>query len=491
MLQYGEMLKMKKSVGLFLFVSVLFTLGSSSLFEQVQAAEDASLTSSTIAETEPVDESVTADADSFEPESISGSEPASEASTLESFEEGTSALEDSSIDPIAESSESTNIGMPVTDDSPEVMTEILAEAPSGIATQAYYATQSSSTIMTINAHISYATYGSDGLRDPAPIDKIYAYMQSADGQHTVNLSVSPTSDGRLFNLSFDEKLLILGEKYLIFAQVDGTAEQIYAEWGDQNTILGILNTGGSSLSYTRDETPLSQLTIKNLLQTALKPTGSTLYVWGGGWDTEWAVKMGVNPQWQTFFDSQSARKYKYVRTKYQSNDGLDCSGFVGWAIYNTVNTVDYKDGYVMLAQQMASNYASRGWGTYTSSINVTDYKPGDIMSLPSGHVYIVLGIASDGSLVILHSTPDGGVQINGSPAPSTRKNSKAVQLATYYMSKYPVWYQKFGTTLKTSTYVFTEYNQMRWDVSGDGLLADPDGITSMSAEDVLSTLLGE
>ena len=346
-------------------------------------------------------------------------------------------------------------------------------------------------MVTINAHISYATYGSDGVRVPAPVDKIYAYMQSTDGQYSVDLSITPTSDERVFNLSFDEKALMPGEKYRIIAQVEGSSEQLYTAGFDQNTILGRLDADGVSLHYTRDQTPLSQLTIKNLLQTALKPTGSTLYVWGGGWDTEWAVRMGVNPQWQAFFDAQSTRKYKYVRTKYQSNDGLDCSGFVGWTIYNTVNTVERKDSYVMLAQQMASNFAGRGWGTYTTNINVTDYKPGDIMSLPSGHVYIVLGVASDGSLVILHSTPDGGVQINGSPAPSTRKNSKAVQLATYYMSKYPVWYQKFGTTLKTSGSVFTDYNQMRWDVSGDALLTDPDGITNMSAEEVLYTLLGK
>ena len=478
------MLKMRKRAGLFAFVSAIFILGSSSLFGQVQAAEDVSAASSTVAETGTVDGSVTADADSFEPETVSGSDPASsEAATLESFEEGEAAFQDATIDPIAESSESTN-----TDLSPAVDS---SEAPSGIATKANYATQSSSTGVTINAHISYATYGSDGLRIPAPVDKIYAYMQSTDGQHTVNLSIAPTNDERVFNLSFDEKALIPGGKYLIIAQVEGSSEQLYTEGFDQNTILGRLGADFGALHYTRDETPLSQLTIKNLLQTALKPTGSTLYVWGGGWDTDWAVTVGVNPQWQAFFDAQSTRKYKYVRTKYQSNDGLDCSGFVGWTIYNTVNTVDYKDSYVMLAQQMASNFAGRGWGTYTTNINVTDYKPGDIMSLPSGHVYIVLGIASDGSLVILHSTPDGGVQINGSPAPSTRKNSKAVQLATYYMSKYPLWYQKFGTTLKTSGSVFTDYHQMRWDVSGDALLTDPDGITNMSAEQVLYTLLGE
>ena len=52
-------------------------------------------------------------------------------------------------------------------------------------------------------------------------------------------------------------------------------------------------------------------TLKKLLQTALQPVGSTLYVWGGGWneaDTgagEEAVTIGVSPRWKSFFEKQN------------------------------------------------------------------------------------------------------------------------------------------------------------------------------------------
>ena len=142
----------------------------------------------------------------------------------------------------------------------------------------------------------------------------------------------------------------------------------------------------------------------------------------------------------------------------------------------------------MYADQMAKEFADRGWGTYTYRSQISGYKPGDILS-SSGHVYMVLGTASDGSLVIIHSSP-AGVQINGTPTPSGVINSKAVQLARWYMSTcYPEWYRKFPNT-KTDYSYLTQFDKMSWDVSGNALLNDPDGIKNMSAEQVLVTLFG-
>lgn len=142
----------------------------------------------------------------------------------------------------------------------------------------------------------------------------------------------------------------------------------------------------------------------------------------------------------------------------------------------------------MYADQMSKEFADRGWGTYTYRNQISGYKPGDILS-SSGHVYMVLGTASDGSLVIIHSSP-AGVQINGTPTPSGESNSKAVQLATWYMSTvYPEWYRKFPNTKVGYSYL-TQFDKMSWDVSGNALLNDPDGIKNMSAEQVLVTLFG-
>lgn len=54
-------------------------------------------------------------------------------------------------------------------------------------------------------------------------------------------------------------------------------------------------------------TDLSSSTLKTLLLTALEPVGSTMYVWGGGWNKAdtgagiEAVSIGVTSKWKAFF----------------------------------------------------------------------------------------------------------------------------------------------------------------------------------------------
>lgn len=238
-------------------------------------------------------------------------------------------------------------------------------------------------------------------------------------------------------------------------------------------------------------------TLKKLLQTALQPVGSTMYVWGGGWNKEdtgagkEARTIGVSPKWKQFFEKQTAG-YDYRTTRYQISNGLDCSGYVGWCIYNILNTEDGKPGYVMHAQKMAQNFALREWGTYTARSKVKDYRTGDIMSSECsdcGHVWIVVGPCSDGSVVLLHASPPG-VQLAGTPAKNGRADSKAVRLARKYMSKYyPEWYKKYPNCAKGSSYL-SHYARMRWDLSGKKIMTDPDGYRNMSAEQILKDLFG-
>lgn len=251
-------------------------------------------------------------------------------------------------------------------------------------------------------------------------------------------------------------------------------------------------------SKTQETTTISKSTLKKFLQTALKPVGSTMYVWGGGWNkadtgagTE-ARTIGVSPKWKQFFQKQTAA-YDYRTTKYQISNGLDCSGYVGWCVYNILNTTNGKAGYVMLAQKMAKNFASRGWGSYTARGAVKNYRAGDIMSSTCsdcGHVWIVVGSCSDGSVVILHASPPG-VQLSGTPSKSGKANSEAVKLATYYMKKYfPAWYKKYPNCAKGSSYL-SHYAQMRWDLTGTMVMSDPDGYRNKSAKAILKDLLGE
>jgi hypothetical protein len=135
---------------------------------------------------------------------------------------------------------------------------------------------------------------------------------------------------------------------------------------------------------------------------------------------------------------------------------------------------------------MAKEFASRGWGTYTSRSGVKNYRAGDIMS-SSGHVWMVVGQCSDGSVVLLHSSPPG-VQLAGTPSTSGKTNSKAVRLATSYMKKYfPAWYKKYPNCAKNGQYL-TNYGRMRWDLTGNAIMTDPDGYSNMSAEEILADL---
>ena len=345
-------------------------------------------------------------------------------------------------------------------------------------------------------------------------------------------------------------------------------------------------------------------TLKFFLQIALRPVGSTMYVWGGGWNENdtgsgpEACTLGVSPRWAAFAGKQTA-SYDYRTTRYQIHDGLDCSGYVGWCIYNLLHTplsnanqhsacshpktgdasrncipientahasVDSSSscGYVMPAHQMAANFAARGWGSFIPRRQIIDYRAGDIMS-SRGHVWIAVGQCSDGSVVLLHSSPPG-IQLCGTPCPHRSSSagstapsgtgapfahhtpspdssassgagapfahhapspdsstssgtgapltqhtpspdssassgtgaplahhapsptSQAIRLASRYMyTYYADWYLRYPDCARGSSYL-SDYDQMRWDTSGNAVLTDPEGFRHMSASAVLENL---
>lgn len=252
---------------------------------------------------------------------------------------------------------------------------------------------------------------------------------------------------------------------------------------------------GSMSTFAEYREPQPGLkTVKNLLATAVLPIGKTMYIWGGGWnkaDTgsgEGSTHIGLMPQWERFARQQHA-DYDFHNFEYQINDGLDCSGFVGWALYNIFNTEEGHNGFVMSATKMAREFANSGFGSFNDASDVIDYKPGDIMSGP-GHVWICIGQCADGSVVFVHSSPCG-VQINGTTTLDGNEESMAIKLAARYMNKYfPEWAEKYPKFSRDCSYL-TQYSQMRWTVDGTGVLADPDGYLEKSVEEILADLFGE
>lgn len=270
-------------------------------------------------------------------------------------------------------------------------------------------------------------------------------------------------------------------------------------------------------------------TLKNYLQTAMNPVGTALYVYGGSWDwqdvnsSNQALTIGLPQSWIDFFQQQDAN-YTYknsadpAHSYYPHNSwnqyyyaGVDCSAYIGWTVYNVMHTKsttnDLSDGYVMSAVKMAKTFADKGWGTWTRDIK--SFKPGDIFSM-SGHVWTVLGVCDDGSIVFLHSTPSdskagqggGGVQLSAlNPNSDNDKNCEAYKLVTKYMTKYyPEWstrydavlrsYDSYATPASGSEYSKTWSGNFSWNLDGTGL-TDPDGYADMSAAEILADLFGD
>ena len=270
-------------------------------------------------------------------------------------------------------------------------------------------------------------------------------------------------------------------------------------------------------------------TLKNYLQTAMNPVGTALYVYGGSWDwqdvnsSNQALTIGLPQSWIDFFQQQDAN-YTYknsadpAHSYYPHNKwnqyyyaGVDCSAYIGWVVYNVMHTEsttnDKSDGYVMSAVKMAKTFADKGWGEFTRDIK--SFKPGDIFSM-SGHVWTVLGVCDDGSIVFLHSTPSdskagqggGGVQLSAlNPNSDDDKNCEAYKLVTKYMTKYyPEWSTRYDAVLRSydsyaapatgSSFKEKWSGNFSWNLDGTGL-TDPDGYANMSAAEILADLFGE
>ena len=233
-------------------------------------------------------------------------------------------------------------------------------------------------------------------------------------------------------------------------------------------------------------------TLSYFLKTALLPVGSTMYVYGGGWNEAdtgagiEAVTLGLSPEWAEFAAMQDA-SYDHTKYRYHIHKGLDCSGYVGWVLYNTWEEESGCAGYVMPAAKMAETFAAWGFGTFLPQGKERDFLPGDIVSMKD-HVWISLGTCQDGSVLLVHASPPG-VSLCGTTLPATEgeteKKSQAVFWAEHYMqTHFPNWYKRYPNCSRGSFYK-TESFVMRWDSK---VLVDSDRVQNMSPEMLLALL---
>lgn len=226
-------------------------------------------------------------------------------------------------------------------------------------------------------------------------------------------------------------------------------------------------------------------TVAELMHTATEPIGKCLYVYGGGWnepDTgagKEALQIGLGENWESFYNSKDY-KYDYNTTRYQIHNGLDCTGYVGWCMYQLFEDEYSKDGYVFLAKEMAQKYANIFNGDFAAKSSVKKRRCGDVMS-SNGHAYIVVGECPDGSVVLMHASPPA-VSLCGTTTRGGSKQSDAIKLANFYMNTFfKDCYTKYPNCSRGTDYLVS-YNQMSWNSS---VLRDPDGYREMGAEDIL------
>lgn len=243
------------------------------------------------------------------------------------------------------------------------------------------------------------------------------------------------------------------------------------------------------VTETKITKTISEPTLESLLKHSLEPVGETMYIWGGGWnkaDTgagKEAKTIGVSKNWKTFYHQQD-ENYDYSLYNYQIHDGLDCSGFIGWVVYNTFETENNQTGYVYESGKMIDAYVKKGWGKKIEANDIEDYQPGDIMANEE-HVYLVLGSYEDGSVLLVHSSPPG-VRICGTPDAQGNTESQAYKKAIEIMSEnYSDWYEKYPDCTTDFSFL-TDYDQFRWNKD---TFKDVNKIKNMSVNQIIKQIV--
>jgi len=240
-----------------------------------------------------------------------------------------------------------------------------------------------------------------------------------------------------------------------------------------------------AIENSSEEIQEAEVGIRKLLQTAMLPVGSTMYIWGGGWNEEdtgagvGATTIGLYPEWETFAAAQSA-DYNMKEHRYEILKGLDCSGYIGWLVYNMFETEDGQQGYVYKSTDTAWAYSELGWGDYMEAPSA--FLPGDVVSM-KGHVWLSLGSCADGSVLLLHSSPPG-VSLCGTLL-ADGSESEAVRLAREYMTmNYPEWQKKYPARGVSHSYL-DAVGLLRWK---EEVMPGAEAYRLLKAEEVLAEI---
>lgn len=82
-----------------------------------------------------------------------------------------------------------------------------------------------------------------------------------------------------------------------------------------------------------------------------------------------ATRKGISPKWKQWYDSNSSSyNYRYYMDLSEATEqkGLDCSGFVGWSVYQIMQSRSGGPMYTDVSGNLGSLYSGKGMGTVVS-----------------------------------------------------------------------------------------------------------------------------
>jgi hypothetical protein len=280
-----------------------------------------------------------------------------------------------------------------------------------------------------------------------------------------------------------------------------------------------LTASASDIAYTA-----GLRTVENLLRVALSAVGETCYVFGGGWGEE-NHKIGLSQQSLNFFNQQdkSYDENLHDATKGTASrgDGWDCAAMLGWVLYNTY----FCEDDILLRDFLPESTDEISYGiggperTFVSDCIIEDFvrrnmgqkfhfsldkiQPGDIVHVP-GHIFLVLGVCEDKSMVVSHSSvtvhgddlSQGGSMLSATLSENGEKESEALEIVTEFMRTYaPAFHEKFARDDGTSD--FCLFYSKDYGVSGERIcdnilrlsgLTDDENFRYKSAAEVIGTI---
>lgn len=172
--------------------------------------------------------------------------------------------------------------------------------------------------------------------------------------------------------------------YGLTAYQNNALDELLADRAALSSLAGDLTITNADLAEILKNLPANlSPDRRETVRVALSLVGKVTYFWGGkshaiGWDSRWGTLQKV---WAEG-DSTSGTYRPY---------GLDCSGFVDWVFYNSMDYIIGHGGGVIMQH------------TYCMDIPVIEAQPGDLAFFPDdSHIGVVVGWNADGCLLVCH-----------------------------------------------------------------------------------------